>query len=212
MQMLVVAAMLPSLMLMSRTRVYSVLRMGGAVFGGLASAGWMAERLFDVATPVDLIRERVRAAFPPDRSQSAGGKSCLQTLAYFACSANGLSPTGRGDGSTRPIKPGDMDPALAAASGECAVCYWTRLGRRPQPSVRAVSDSLDVSNQLILGCGELLGLAGCESHSRQRRHSRGIEKIGTGAHFGISLVEIGAAAEAGGHSPEVREQLAETAV
>jgi HupE / UreJ protein len=55
MQMLVVAAILPSLMLMSRTRGYLILRMGGAVFAGLASAGWIAERLFDVPTPVDLI-------------------------------------------------------------------------------------------------------------------------------------------------------------
>jgi hypothetical protein len=55
MQMLVVAAILPSLMLMSRTRAYTILRIGGAVFAGFASAGWMVERLFDVATPVDTI-------------------------------------------------------------------------------------------------------------------------------------------------------------
>ena len=55
MQMLVVAAILPSLMLMSRTRAYPILRIGGAVFAGVASAGWIVERLFDVATPVDAI-------------------------------------------------------------------------------------------------------------------------------------------------------------
>jgi hypothetical protein len=55
MQMLAVMAILPSLMLMSRTRVYPILRMGGAVFAGIVSAGWIVERLFDVTTPVDAI-------------------------------------------------------------------------------------------------------------------------------------------------------------
>jgi preprotein translocase subunit SecG len=55
MQMLVVAAILPSLMLMSRTRAYSLLRIGGALFAGAASLGWIVERLFDIETPVDTI-------------------------------------------------------------------------------------------------------------------------------------------------------------
>ena len=55
MQMLVVAAILPSLMLMSRTRAYSVLRIGGAILAGAAAAGWMVERLFGVDADVDLI-------------------------------------------------------------------------------------------------------------------------------------------------------------
>jgi hypothetical protein len=38
-QMIVVVAVLPSLMLMSRTRAYPVLRIGGAVFAGMASLG-----------------------------------------------------------------------------------------------------------------------------------------------------------------------------
>jgi hypothetical protein len=48
MQLIVVAAVLPSLVLMSRTRAYPFLRIGGALFAGLASVGWIAERLFDV--------------------------------------------------------------------------------------------------------------------------------------------------------------------
>jgi hypothetical protein len=55
MQMLVVAAILPSLVLMSRTRGYPILRIGGALFAGAASLGWMVERLLDVQTPVDTI-------------------------------------------------------------------------------------------------------------------------------------------------------------
>jgi hypothetical protein len=55
MQMLVVAAILPSLMLMSRTRAYSFLRIGGALFAGTASLGWIAERIFGIETHVDTI-------------------------------------------------------------------------------------------------------------------------------------------------------------
>jgi hypothetical protein len=55
MQMLVVAAILPSLMLMSRTPAYPILRISGAVLAGFASAGWIVERLFEIPTPVDAI-------------------------------------------------------------------------------------------------------------------------------------------------------------
>jgi pimeloyl-ACP methyl ester carboxylesterase len=55
MQMIVVVVTLPSLMLMSRTRMYPVLRIGGAAFAGAASMGWIVERLFNVETPVDMI-------------------------------------------------------------------------------------------------------------------------------------------------------------
>ena len=55
MQMLVVAMLLPSLMLLSRTRTYSAVRICGAVFAGAASAGWIAERTFELRTPVDVV-------------------------------------------------------------------------------------------------------------------------------------------------------------
>jgi hypothetical protein len=55
MQMLVVAAVLPSLLLLSGTRAYTAFRLGGALFAGAASLGWMVERVFDVATPVDTV-------------------------------------------------------------------------------------------------------------------------------------------------------------
>jgi HupE / UreJ protein len=48
MQLAVVAITMPSLILMSRTRAYSFLRIGGALFAGFASTGWIAERLFGV--------------------------------------------------------------------------------------------------------------------------------------------------------------------
>ena len=55
MQMLVVAAILPSLMLLSRTGAYSVFRVAAALFAGIASLGWMAERVLGLQTPVDTI-------------------------------------------------------------------------------------------------------------------------------------------------------------
>jgi HupE / UreJ protein len=52
MQLLVVVATLPSLLLMSRTRAYPFLRIGGALFAGIASLGWISERLLNVHNPV----------------------------------------------------------------------------------------------------------------------------------------------------------------
>ena len=55
MQLLVVAAILPSLLLLSRTRTYPVVRRSGALFAALASVGWIAERLLGVDSHVDTI-------------------------------------------------------------------------------------------------------------------------------------------------------------
>lgn len=52
MQLVVVCAAMPSLVLLSRTPAYSVVRIGGALFAMLASAGWMAERLLNVHNPL----------------------------------------------------------------------------------------------------------------------------------------------------------------
>jgi hypothetical protein len=59
MQLIVVAATLPSLVLLSRTRAYSFLRIGGALFAGMASAGWIAERLLGIHTSVDTVVDMV---------------------------------------------------------------------------------------------------------------------------------------------------------
>jgi HupE / UreJ protein len=45
MQMIVVAVTMPSLVLLSRLRAYAVVRIGGALFAGVASVGWIIERL-----------------------------------------------------------------------------------------------------------------------------------------------------------------------
>lgn len=54
-QFIVVAATLPSLLLLSRTRGYPFFRIGGALFAGFAAVGWMAERVFDVSFSVDTV-------------------------------------------------------------------------------------------------------------------------------------------------------------
>ncbi len=53
MQMIVVALILPSLLLMCRTPFYRWLRIGGAIFAGAASIAWIVERLFSIQTPAD---------------------------------------------------------------------------------------------------------------------------------------------------------------
>jgi len=55
MQLIVVAAIMPSLVLLSRVFAYSVFRIGGALLAGFASAGWIAERLLYVQNPVDVV-------------------------------------------------------------------------------------------------------------------------------------------------------------
>jgi hypothetical protein len=55
MQLIVVSAILPSLILLSRTRAYPFLRIGGAAFVASASLGWIGERLFDLHNSVDAV-------------------------------------------------------------------------------------------------------------------------------------------------------------
>jgi hypothetical protein len=59
MQLVVVCAAMPSLVLLSRTPAYSMVRIGGAVFAMLASAGWMAEHLLQVHNPLAAVVDSV---------------------------------------------------------------------------------------------------------------------------------------------------------
>ena len=53
MQLTVVACVLPALLLFSRTPFYAVVRVCGALFGGIAAAAWILERLFQLHNPVE---------------------------------------------------------------------------------------------------------------------------------------------------------------
>jgi hypothetical protein len=55
----VVAATMPSLVLLSRTRAYPLLRIGGALFAGLASLGWIGERLLGVHNSINVLVDGV---------------------------------------------------------------------------------------------------------------------------------------------------------
>lgn len=55
MQLIVVAAILPSLLILSRTPAYSAVRFTSALFAACASLGWMVERLFGVNFSMDLM-------------------------------------------------------------------------------------------------------------------------------------------------------------
>ncbi len=59
MQLIVVAAVMPVLILMSRTRAYSVCRVGGALVAGVASVGWIAERLFHLPNLAGVVANNV---------------------------------------------------------------------------------------------------------------------------------------------------------
>jgi hypothetical protein len=64
MQLAVVAAVLPSLLLLSRTRAYSPFRTAGALVATIASLSWVAERLFDIRTPIAYAVESAAHHFP----------------------------------------------------------------------------------------------------------------------------------------------------
>ncbi|WP_263383543.1 HupE/UreJ family protein [Granulicella arctica] len=55
MQLIVVAVVLPSLLLLSRTPAYSYLRVPSALFAAIAALGWICQRLLNISTPVDRI-------------------------------------------------------------------------------------------------------------------------------------------------------------
>ena len=64
MQLLVVVATMPSLLLLSRTRWYSFVRVGGALVAGIASLGWIGERLLDRGNPIDAVVENLAKMAP----------------------------------------------------------------------------------------------------------------------------------------------------
>jgi hypothetical protein len=64
MQLTVVAVTLPSLLLLSRTRTYALLRIGGAGFAGTAALGWIWERSLNAGNVIDPIVENVAHRSP----------------------------------------------------------------------------------------------------------------------------------------------------
>ena len=59
MQLFVVVATMPSLVLLSRTRAYPALRIGGAMFAGSAAVCWIIERMLDAHSAMDILVNHV---------------------------------------------------------------------------------------------------------------------------------------------------------
>lgn len=59
MQLIVLATTMPSLLLLSRTRLYPIVRIVGALFAVTASVGWIAERWFRLSNPLDPVVETI---------------------------------------------------------------------------------------------------------------------------------------------------------
>lgn len=53
MQLVVVAVTIPWLLLLARTKVYSPVRIGGAIFSAMAALGWIADRAFSMRNPIE---------------------------------------------------------------------------------------------------------------------------------------------------------------
>jgi hypothetical protein len=64
MQLTVVALTLRSLLLLSRTRAYGLLRIGGACFAAIAALGWIVERSLDTGNVIDPIVENIAHRAP----------------------------------------------------------------------------------------------------------------------------------------------------
>jgi hypothetical protein len=80
---------LPSLLLLSRTSAYALLRIAGALFAALAALAWIAERLLGWETRVDLV---VGAA--ASRAPLLAGLLFLVSLAWWGL-ARAVSPQPR---------------------------------------------------------------------------------------------------------------------
>ncbi len=101
MQLLVVAAVMPSLVLMSRTGGYPFLRTAGALFAGFASLGWIAERLLGLQNSVDAVVTAVA-------SQSVWIAGGLFLISVICCLRGVRTRIWRAD---LPLSGGDADVA-----------------------------------------------------------------------------------------------------
>jgi hypothetical protein len=99
MQLGVVAATLPSLIMLSHTRAYLYLRIGGALFAGFASLGWIAERLFGMRSPVDVVVNGVAH----QAVWIAGALSLVSACCWWLCGIGGRMRT-RGGLLPRPCR------------------------------------------------------------------------------------------------------------
>ena len=84
---------MPWFLLLARTPFYTPVRVGGAITGGIAALGWMAERALGFATPAILLRCVLPNALPPIVVQaSLLLASSIITEAYLSFLGLGVQP------------------------------------------------------------------------------------------------------------------------
>ena len=105
MQLLVVVCVMPSLMLLSRTRAYTPFRIVGACFAGLAASGWIVNRALDWHLAVDSVVDTI-ARHPAITASVLFIFALATVIAENAFSSHHVSPLtlnfGRGSNSERP--------------------------------------------------------------------------------------------------------------
>lgn len=87
MQIIVVGATLPSLILLSRTPAYALFRAVGATFAALASLGWIVERSFGIHCSVDAITDSI--------TKHAASFAIVLAVSSLLAWLNGRSSTSR---------------------------------------------------------------------------------------------------------------------
>jgi hypothetical protein len=94
MQLVVVAAVLPSLLILSRTGAYSLIRTLGAGFAALCALGWIAERGWQVRTPLSPMLDLLLPHAPwgilllAGAAAFAGVRRCIHSAAARSSLAN----------------------------------------------------------------------------------------------------------------------------
>jgi hypothetical protein len=100
MQLAVVAASFPWLLLLARTRLYAPLRRGGAVFAGVAALGWIVERALHLPNPVEDVVGAI-AAHPLVLLASLAGIAVAARVGDgLACELATASTDPRGQGAS----------------------------------------------------------------------------------------------------------------
>ena len=101
MQLIVIAITLPTLLLLARTRARTAVRLGGAVFAGACAGGWLAERAFGLANPLQAVSDWLSP--PPLWFALALGLASAASLAVLSWRASPAA--GRLQGARVPSHP-----------------------------------------------------------------------------------------------------------
>jgi hypothetical protein len=90
MQLLVILAALPILMVLSQTAYYSIIRTTGAFFAAACASGWILERAFEVANPLQHLMDWLAA--PPEWLVLSVCSASVVSIALLATGAVTKAP------------------------------------------------------------------------------------------------------------------------